>query len=155
MHEKTEMLHELCSTLMEELEDVNKKIDKAGGMSAGDLETVDKLTHALKSVKTTIAMMEADEDGYSGGYMPRWYPYSYADGMGGNMGGGKSYARGRGSNAKRDSMGRYSSRGYSRNDGYSYADSMDSLLTEMREMLPGLSDEKRRKAEQLMDELRR
>lgn len=155
MHEKTEMLHELCTTLMEELEDVNKKIDKAGGMSAGDLETVDKLSHALKSVKTTIAMLEADEGGYSG-YMPRWVPYSYAEGD--NMRGGNSYARngrGRGSNAKRDNMGRYSSRGYSRNDGYSYADGMEELLGEMRDMLPGLSDEKRRKAEQLMDELRR
>lgn len=41
--------------------------------------------------------------------------------MGGSYRGG-SYARGRGSNAKRDSMGRYSSEGYSRAD-----DLMDSL----------------------------
>lgn len=130
--DKTEILHELCEALMEELETIAEKIRK-GGMSAGDLETVDKLSHALKSIKTTIAMMEADE-GYSGEYRPRYGTYHDPRN---NM----SYAR------KRDSMGRYSRR------GYSYADNMDGLLDEMREMLPELPDEKRRKAEKLMDEL--
>lgn len=130
--DKLEILHELCEALMEELETIAEKIRK-GGMSAGDLETVDKLSHALKSIKTTIAMMEADE-GYSGDYRPRYGTYH-------DTRNGMSYAR------KRDSMGRYSRR------GYSYADSMDGLLDEMREMLPDLPDEKRRKAEKLMDEL--
>lgn len=144
MKDKIEMLHELCETLTEELEEINEKIQKSDGMSAGDLEAVDKLSHALKSVKTTIAMMEADDDGYSG-YYPRYYMGgSYAEDrntMGGNRG-GRSYAR------KRDSMGRYSRR------GYSYAESMESLLDEMREMLPGMTEEKRRKAEELMTALR-
>ena len=130
--DKTEILHELCEALMEELETIAEKIRKSG-MSAGDLETVDKLSHALKSIKTTIAMMEADE-GYSGEYRPRYGTYHDPRN---NM----SYAR------KRDSMGRYSRR------GYSYADNMDGLLDEMREMLPDRPDEKRRKAEKLMDEL--
>lgn len=139
--DKIEILHELCKALMEELETIAEKIRK-GGMSAGDLETVDKLSHALKSIKTTIAMMEADE-GYSEAYMPRmsYEGRSYNDGRSYE---GRSYARGR---QRRDSMGRYSRR------GYSYADSMDDLLDEMREMLPDLPDEKRRKAEKLMDEL--
>ena len=148
MHEKTEMLHELCGELMDELRKVNEKIRKGGGMSAGDLEAVDKLAHSIKSIKTTIAMMEADEDGYSG-YMPRWYPYSYADGMGGNMGGGNSYARGRGSNAKRDSMGRYSSR------GYSYADGLDSMIEEMRGMMSDLPAEKQQKVQRIISEMER
>lgn len=64
-------LHELCETLSREIGEANDKIRKAGGkLSAGDLEYVDKLTHALKSVKATIAMQ--DEDGYSG-----TYPHSY------------------------------------------------------------------------------
>ena len=133
MNEKTAMLHDLCRELTKELEEITEKISRAGGMSAGDLETVDKLSHALKSVKTTIAMMEAEEDGgYSGRYM---MPY------------GRSYARGRMS-AKRDRMGRYS-RGYD----YSYADGMEDLVNEMREILPGLTEEKRRKAERLINEL--
>ena len=43
MHEKIEMLHKLCAALMEELEEYSKKIEKTDGMSAGDLEAVDKL----------------------------------------------------------------------------------------------------------------
>ena len=122
-------MHELCDTLSEELEEYAQKT--RGGMNAGDLDAIDKLAHALKSLKTTIAMIEADE-GYSGGYMP--HMGTYVDTR------GRSYA-------KRDSMGRYSRR-------YSYADGMDELLNEMHQMLPGLSDEKRRKAEQLINELR-
>lgn len=138
MDEKLNVLHELCDALSDELADVNMKIRKADGMSAGDLEAVDKLSHALKSIKTTIAMMEAD-GGYSGGYMPHMGTYTDNRGM--------SY-RGRSYAARRDSMGRYSRR------GYSYADGMDELIDEMDKMLPGLSDEKRRKAEDLMRELR-
>lgn len=138
MDEKLRTLHDLCDTISRELEEVNEKIRKSGGMSAGDLETVDKLTHALKSIKTTIAMMEADEGGYSNAYVPRMGTY-YDDRT------GRSYA-GR-MNAKRDSMGRYS------RTGYSYADSMDSLLDEMRGMMGSLPEEKRRKAERLIDEL--
>ena len=166
MDNKIETLHKLCGALMEELEDYAKKIEKSDGMNAGDLEAVDKLSHALKSVKTTIAMMEADsgENGYSGRYMPRMGAYygpggmSYADDGRGNRGGssnrgsgsyeGRSYAR----NQSRDSMGRYSREGYSQ-AGYSYADGMEELLGEMRDMLPGLSEEKRRKAERLIAEL--
>ena len=142
MNEKTEMLHELCKVLEKELESVNDKISRAGGMSAGDLETVDKLTHAMKSIKTTIAMID---EGYSNGYMPRVGTYSrngmsYADEM------GNSYAR------RRDSMGRYSR--YSRNDGYSYADGMDELIEEMRGMMPDLPAEKQREVQRFIEKMR-
>ena len=92
-------LHETCETLSRELGEANKKIERAGGkMTAGDLDYIDKLTHAIKSVKTTIAMMEAD-GGESGYYMPaRMYSSSYRD----SYRDGDSY--------RRDSMGRYSSR---------------------------------------------
>ena len=116
----TKDLHELCEVLSEQLTDMTRRIKK-GGMSSGDLDNVEKLTHSLKSIKGVIAMMEG-EDGYSG-----YYPYmgggSYTDG--GNHGG--SYARGR-MNARRDSMGRYSGeRGYSRND---LADKLRELMEE-------------------------
>lgn len=151
MDEKIKTLHELCETISRELEDVNDKIRSAGGgMSVGDLELVDKLTHALKSIKTTVAMMEAEEegeDGYSGRYMPYYGTgRSYAENR--TMDGGRSYARGRGSRAKRDSMGRYSSR------GYSYADEMESVKEEMRELAQKMPEEHRRKIERALDELR-
>ena len=50
-----EDLHELCETLSREVGEANDKIRTAGGkLTAGDLEYIDKLTHALKSVKTTL-----------------------------------------------------------------------------------------------------
>lgn len=117
----TKDLHELCESLSEQLADVTRRVRK-NGMSSGDLETIEKLTHSLKSVKSVIAMTEGEE-GYSG-----YYPYMggpYRDGGSYNDGG--SYARGR-MNARRDSMGRYSGeRGYSRND---LADKMRELMEE-------------------------
>lgn len=137
--DKIETLHELCDALSEELEDVNEKIRKAGGMSAGDLDTVDKLSHALKSIKTTIAMMES-------GYSQNAYPYNdgriYSDGRGGSYRGG-SYAGRRG--ARRDSMGRYS-----RDDG-----ELHEVLDELRGMMHELPDDKRRKVEHLVNEIER
>lgn len=160
MEEKTEMLHKLCKALMEELDEYSKKIEKSDGMSAGDLEAVDKLSHALKSVKTTIAMMEAGEEdsGYSGHYIPYW-GMSYAGGRGGNQGGsnrggnynrnGGSYARGGRNN---NPMGRNQ---YSR-EGYSYAEEdMMNIIEEIRGMMDDLPEEKRRKVERLVMELER
>lgn len=94
-----EELKKICDTLNRELEHANEKISRAGGNITGDdLSYIDRLTHAIKSVKTTIAMMEAD-GGESGYYMPaRMYGSSYRD----SYRDGDSY--------RRDSMGRYSSR---------------------------------------------
>ena len=116
-------LHETCETLSRELGEANEKIKKAGGkMSSGDLEYLDRLTHAIKSVKTTIAMMEAEDEGESGYYMP--HGNSYGDGrMYGN-----SYAR------RRDSMGRY----MSRRGGMSYDDGM---VEELRDLMDRAPDE--------------
>lgn len=115
--ENIDVLYDICEVISGEMEEASDKIRKAGDkLTAGDVDYIDKLTHTLKSLKTTIAMVESE-----GG--------SYDDGMGGNsyeyrdgrmMPRGGSYARdgrGRGRNAKRDSMGRYSSRGYSRAEG--------------------------------------
>lgn len=149
MDEKLKTLHDLCETVSRELEEANAKIRKAGGkLSAGDVEYIDKLTHSLKSIKTTIAMMEAEDDegGYSGRYMPYYggMGRTYADGR---MDGGMSYAGRR--NARRDSMGRYS-----RDNGYSYADEMDGIKADMRELAQRMPEEHRRKIERALDDLR-
>ena len=92
-------LHELCETISKEIGEANDKIRNAGGkLTAGDVDYIDKLTHTLKSVKATIAMME-DEDGYSNRAYPMNGSYRYRGG---------SYRDG-----SRDRMGRYSNR-YSR-----------------------------------------
>ena len=129
-------LHELCETLSSELSDINNKIREAGGkMSAGDLEVVDKLTHSIKSIKSTIAMME-EEQGYSG-----YYPWSYADGRGSYRGG--SYAEGGSNRGRGGSYARgrsYARRGYSGERGYSRND----LVDRMREMMEDAPDERTR-----------
>lgn len=151
MDKKMETLHNLCHVLMEELEDYSKKIDKSDSMSAVDLEAVDKLSHALKSIKTTIAMMEADEDsGYSERYMP--WGMSYADmGRGNYNRDGMSYARGR-SYARggrgNNPMGRNQ---YSRDDGYSYADDFKGVLKEALDSAP--NEHVREKLQRIMSEV--
>lgn len=59
--EKFEMLEkEMCK----ELEAIEQKLKAGTEMSTADLEKIDKLTHAMKSLKTYMAMLEAEE-GYS------------------------------------------------------------------------------------------
>lgn len=129
----TKELHELCDTIGEAIAEANEKIRNAGGkLTAGDVDYVDKLTHAMKSIKTTLEKMEGEE--YSG-----YWPGAYDDGTM-NRGYSRrmyngSYARGRGSNAKRDSMGRYSSEGYSRHG---------DMMTELRELMEDAPDERTR-----------
>ena len=142
-------LYELCETLSRALKEANDKLRNAGGkMSSSDMDFIDRLTHSLKSVKTTIAMMEADEmdDGGSyGSYGMRGYPRDGGSYRGSYDGG--SYARGRGRYANRDSMGRYSSRdGYSR-DGYSGAGDM---VEELRNLMQDAPDEATRQEFQRM-----
>lgn len=118
-------LKHICEILENELANVNKKLDKSDGVLSGDdISYIDKLTHSIKSIKTTIAMMEA-EDGESGRYMPygMYGNNSYNGGYNGN-----SYRRGR------DSMGRYTSR-----RGYSYDDGM---IEELRSLMENAPDER-------------
>ena len=126
-----EELKKICDTLNRELEHANEKISRAGGNITGDdLSYIDRLTHAIKSVKTTMAMMEAEDEGESGYYMPM-YGRSYGDRSYG-MRDGNSYAR------RRDSMGRY----VSRRGGMSYDDGM---VEELRDLMDRAPDESTRR----------
>jgi len=87
-------LRDLKDTIAHEIAEANQEIKKAGGdLNTGDIEMIDKLTHAMKSLVTTCAMLEAD-DRYSGSYDPGYYRR------------GRKY---------RNDSGNYG--GYSRNDG--------------------------------------
>lgn len=128
MHELIELKEKLCK----ELEEYGTK-----ELSAGTLDVVDKLSHAIKNLDKIIESYE--DEGYSGDMMGNRMmggtayarrgrggsyrgSYAYNDGMGG------SYARGRTGNVRRDSMGRYSSeRGYSR-DAADLADQLRDLM---------------------------
>jgi hypothetical protein len=99
--------HEMLEQKMcKELDMLEEKMRTGGEMSIQDLDKIDKLYHALKSMATYNAMKEAEEYGYS------------EDGMSGRRG--------------RDaSTGRYISRddGRSYTDGYSrgYSEAMNQM----------------------------
>lgn len=154
MDEMLKDLHELCEMYGDWIHEAKDKLRRSGtSVSPADADYLDKLTHSLKSIKTTVAMMESeDEGGYSGRYpmMPR-YGYTYegdnrgmsrGDGYGGMSNAGRM-------NAKRDSRGRYS------RNGYSYAEDINGLLDEMREMMDSLPEEKRREVERFVNKMDR
>ena len=124
MSVRYEDLEEMCQTLGEKISEANEKIRTASGdLTGGDLSYIDSLTHALKSIKTIMAMMDADGHSYDSGYSyGRMYP--------------NNYTRGRGYNARRDSRGRYS-RGYSRGDN-------DDLVEQLRSLAEDAPDDRTR-----------
>ena len=108
-------MHKIKEKLMEEIYELEDKLGKSTGkMSSSDLDMLHKLTDTVKN----IDKIEMFEEG--GGYSEEsnWM----ADGRmyGTSYEGGSSYARGRGRNAKRDSMGRYARDGRYAEDGGSY-----------------------------------
>ena len=117
-------MHKLIDFVCDELEDIEQKAAK-GELSISDVQYADTLAHLKKNLLKSEEMMEEFDEGYSSEMRPmngtmRGSSYRYDGGM--------SYARGRGRNAKRDSMGRYSSeRGYSR-DGMEMADQLRDLM---------------------------
>lgn len=142
-------IEKLNEKLLEELGDYSEN----GKFSKDDTEIIKNLSGAIDHICNI--MEDYDDDEYSGrmsyardgrgGRSYRGGSYrggnSYDDGMtGGSYEQGGSYARdgrGRGSNARRDSMGRYSSR----MDGYSrHGDVVESL----REVMEEAPDERTR-----------
>ncbi len=123
-------LYDLCETVSHEIGEANEKIRAAGGkLSGADVDYIDKLTHTMKSIKTTIAMAEAEERDGESGYYPYMGGYrSYENGMRG----GRSNAR------RRDSMGRYSRE----NRGYSRDDAKSDFIDDVRELMRDAPDER-------------
>lgn len=120
-------LHDLRDMLNEELD----KFAKKGELDRSSLDMVDKLTHSVKSIDTILAMDEYSEDN---GYSRDGRSYH------GNSYDGYSMARGRGRYARRDSRGRYSNDGYSRDDG------REEMVRQLRDMMEDAPDERIRQA---------
>ena len=115
-------MHDLKDLLCAELKDYAEKGKRSGELSKADVEVIDTVLNSVKNIYK-IDKYKEETEGYSedGTYMGegRIYGTSYESGY--SERGGSSYARGRGRYAKRDSMGRYSSRGMSYDDDMSYA----------------------------------
>ena len=150
-----EYMHDLKDLLCAELEEYAEKGKKSGKMSAADLDGIHKLTDTVKNIMKISVLEEEMEGGYSedSNWMGegRMYGTSYE--------GGSSYARGgrgRGRNARRDSMGRYSregrgggysqeggrggnhvggGRGGNRGGGYSRDDGKEYMIEQLEEMM--------------------
>lgn len=132
-------MDKLIDYICEELEKLERKADKDGKLSVSEVQYGDMLAHFKKNLLKSEELYEEMEGGYSN--------YS-------NEGG--SYARGRGRNARRDSMGRYSrerggNRGYSRERGYSrysregnYSMDGEEMVDELRDLMDNAPDERTR-----------
>lgn len=150
-------LEKLKEALCEELD----KFGKSGDITVNSLEKIHKLTDTIKNIDK-IMMLE-EEEGYSearggrgGSYM---HGSSYDDDM------MYSERRGRGRNAKRDSMGRYSSEGgsyeggssYERGGqvGYSRDEATDWMMRELGSMMEDADPKQREALKKCMRELER
>lgn len=126
-------LYMLEEKLCKELEELSGK-----ELSKSNLEVIDLLTHAMKSLATYMAMKESSGGSYNGGSYNNGRSYSAYDNRsfrGGSYGDG-SY-NDRGGSFERDSMGRYSNEQYSRgsyNDGYSRGEH-DQFKSQLHELM--------------------
>lgn len=116
-------LYELRDKLCNELKKYSGK-----ELSKDSLEVVDTLAHATKNLDKIIDSYEEEEN----------ESYGYSNRMS-----RESYSRGRGRNAKRDSMGRYS-----RDNGYSRHGNHVEQLREM--MMDAPNEEIRRDYEKII-----
>ena len=129
-------LCELREKLSVELDEIANK----GEMSAGDLETVHKLTDTIKNIDKICIMSEDGEYSQAGDW----------EAMGRTYGRGSSYSQ------RRDSMGRYSrtgmgggyssARGRGGRRGYSRDDAKSKMMEQLEDMMEDASTEKEREA---------
>ena len=128
MHELKELREMLCDAL--------KGYGAKSDLGTQSLDVVDKLAHAIKNIDKIIESDEWEGQSRDGGSYRRGRMYrgTYEGSYDGDMSHDNSYARGR--YAKRDSMGRYSREGYSR----------DGMTDQLHDLMNGTDDEKMRSA---------
>lgn len=119
-------LEDLCEMVGDKISEANQKMMQGGDLTGGDVEYLDKLTHMLKSIKTTMAMMDAESGEYSGN--DRYSGYD-----GGNSGRRYSGARGRSQRT-----GRYVSRMGRRASGD------EQMVSELRDLMENAPDDRTR-----------
>lgn len=151
-------LEELKEVVKRELE----KFGKQGDISVSSLDKIHKLSDLYKNLCKIEMLEEESEGGYSEvrGRMGGTYMHgsSYDDDM------MYSERRGRGRNAKRDSMGRYSSDGDSydgddyserRGRGYSRDEATDHIMRQLGNMMEDADPKQRETLKKWMRELER
>ena len=132
-------MHKLLEYVCDEMEDLERKVEKGGKLSTAEMQYLDILSHTKKNLLTSDAMMNPEE---------------YDD----NYSGARGDGRGRGRNARRDSMGRYSRDGrmmpdqrmdgnysYNRRGGYSYDDAKEEMIEHLHEAKKSAPDDETRR----------
>jgi len=110
-------LEDLCEIISEKISEATGKI--GDNLTGGDVEYLDKLTHMLKSIKTTMAMMDSESGNYS-----------YDNGYNGRSG-RRYYSGARGRSAR---TGRYVSR----------RSGDDEMMSELRGLMEDAPDDRTR-----------
>ena len=132
MHDIYDSLERLCDVVSDEISEATNKISISDGkLSSGDVEYLDKLTHMLKSIKTTMAMIDAD------------YSHDMNEG---------SYRSNRGMSTRRNARGQYS-RTMMPNWVRSYDGDMITELHELMDEAP--NNQIRQKFQQFINEIER
>lgn len=128
-------LYDLKDKLQDELDEIARKPE----MSAGDLETVHKLTDTIKNIDKICALEE--DGGYSGDSYSRGSSYRR-----------RHYVRG---HYSRDGYSNDRG-GYSRDGGYSRHDAVEAMMEQARDMMESATSEHEREAiRRFMSELER
>lgn len=112
-------MHKLMDYVCEEIEKLERKVEREGKLSMAETQYLDLLSHTKKNMLKAEEM--SGEDGYS-------MAYTYEGDMNHSGNSYRSYA-GRRGNVRRDSMGRYSSN----MGGYSYGN--DEFVTQLEDMM--------------------
>lgn len=131
-------MHKLMEFICDEMEELERKAEKDGKLTMQEVQYLDTLAHTKKNLLKADEMWDESEYSMAG-------DRSYArDGrmIRNNM----SYARGRGRNARRDAMGRYS------RDGYSMAE--DDFKMELQDLMQDAPNEQvKMKLQRMMSEM--
>lgn len=137
-------MHKLIEYIDDEIMSIEKKAG-SGKLSTSELQYLDTLAHTKKN------LLKADEM-ESGDYSNKAYSYGrYTDrgySRNDDRRDGGSYARGRGTYAARDSMGRYSSA-----DGYSMRS--EDMIDELRELMERAPEDKKQDFQRFISKFER
>ena len=117
-------MHKLIEYIDNSMKEYEDKVARGGELSYKDIECLKDLAKTKMAILTNEAMENES------------YEYSREGDM--HDGRYSRTGRGRGTYAKRDSMGRYSRR----YDAYSYADAKQDMIMELKELAQKAPDEK-------------
>jgi hypothetical protein len=131
-------MHKLMEFICDEMEELERKAEKDGKLTMQEVQYLDTLAHTKKNLLKADEMWDESEYSMAG-------DRSYARDRRMNRN-NMSYARGRGRNARRDAMGRYS------RDGYSMAE--DDFKMELQDLMQDAPNEQvKMKLQRMMSEM--